>query len=227
MKFIDDFKKNAEFKQSIVHHQVIPAEEAAYGELTAPLSQGVKDLVFRLGLKGLYSHQVKAIDAILEGHHVMVSSPTASGKTMIYNLPVIQSLTRQPDGRALYLFPLKALEQDQLKTILELRATLGGVPDVTAAIYDGDTPPDRRKELRKNPPNILITNPDMLHLGILAYHGGWRNFLKSLNYVVIDEVHTYKGIFGSHMVQILRRLRRLCRYYNASPRFILCSATIA
>jgi DEAD/DEAH box helicase domain-containing protein len=155
-----------------------------------------------------------------------VATPTASGKTLIYNLPVLESLLQDGSGHALYLFPLKALEQDQLKALKELDAALPS-PFLRAAIYDGDTPPSQRQAIKANPPQVLISNPDMLHMGLLPYHASWSGFFSRLRFVVIDEVHTYRGIMGSHMAQVLRRLRRLCAYYGSNPRFILSSATIA
>ena len=169
-----------------------------------------------MGIKQFYSHQAKALDALEAGKHILVATPTASGKTLIYNVPVIKSLLQDPSSRALYLFPLKALEQDQLKTLEELKAALPS-PAFSAAIYDGDTPPEVRKQLRLKIPNILISNPDMLHMGLLPYHESWREFFSQLKFVVIDEVHTYKGILGSHMAQVLRRLTRVCRLLRFLP----------
>ncbi|MFZ0051375.1 MAG: DEAD/DEAH box helicase, partial [Desulfobaccales bacterium] len=154
------------------------------------------------------------------------ATPTASGKTLIYNLPVLESLLKDGAGHALYLFPLKALEQDQLKALKELDAALPS-PFLRAAIYDGDTPPSQRQAIKASPPQVLISNPDMLHMGLLPYHASWSGFFSRLQFVVIDEVHTYRGIMGSHMAQVLRRLRRLCAHYGSRPCFILSSATIA
>ena len=137
-----------------------------------------------------------------------------------------ESLLQDPQGHALYLFPLKALEQDQLKALKELDAALP-FPTLTAAIYDGDTPPAQRQALKARPPHVLISNPDMLHMGLLPYHASWSSFFGHLKFVVIDEVHTYRGIMGSHMAQVLRRLRRLCAHYGSSPQFLFSSATIA
>jgi len=179
-----------------------------------------------LGITQLYAHQAQALDLLQDGRHILVATPTASGKTLIYNVPVVTALLQEQSARALYLFPLKALEQDQLKTLVELR---GALPDQTfqAAIYDGDTPAELRRQLRLKPPHILITNPDMLHLGLLPYHEAWRQFFSELKFIVIDEVHTYRGIMGSHMAQVLRRLTRICRLYGSRPQYILASATIA
>jgi DEAD/DEAH box helicase domain-containing protein len=159
---------------------------------------------------------------------VAVTTPTASGKTLCFNLPVFQSILENPKSRALYLYPMKALAQDQLKTLQEWmgRMKSAKLPVFSAEIYDGDTATGVRAKIRKNPPNILLSNPDMLHLGILAFHDGWAEFFKNLKYVVIDEAHSYRGIFGSHVAHVLRRLRRICRFYGSDPKFITCSATL-
>ena len=179
-----------------------------------------------LGIPRLYSHQGEALAAIRAGKNLLVATPTASGKTLIYNLPVLESLLAEPRGHALYLFPLKALEQDQLKALQELDAALP-FPFLTAAIYDGDTPPAQRQAIKAKPPHVLISNPDMLHMGLMPYHASWSGFFARLKFVVIDEVHTYRGIMGSHMAQVLRRLRRICAHYGSHPQFMLSSATIA
>jgi DEAD/DEAH box helicase domain-containing protein len=201
---------------------------------TAPwppgLSPALEQLLGEAGIEGLYSHQAQAIELILSGSHVVIATPTASGKSLIYNLPVFDSLLRNPAARALYLFPLKALAQDQVRTINSLAALLpacfhkrGLTP---AAIYDGDTSSHRRKKIRDNLPGILVTNPDMLHLSMLPYHDLWRGLFCNLTHVIIDEVHTYRGVFGSHMAWVIRRLKRICSLYGSSPVFILASATI-
>ena len=178
------------------------------------------------GFPGSTRHQGEALAAIRAGKNLLVATPTASGKTLIYNLPVLEALLAEPRGHALYLFPLKALEQDQLKALQELDAALPS-PSLTAAIYDGDTPPAQRQAIKAKPPHVLITNPDMLHMGLMPYHASWSGFFARLKFVVIDEVHTYRGIMGSHMAQVLRRLRRICAHYGSQPQFILSSATIA
>ena len=163
---------------------------------------------------------------IRQGANVLVSTPTASGKSLIYNLAVLEETRRNPQAKALYVFPLKALEQDQLKSLSVL---LEGYKErkISAMIYDGDTSSYQRKKIRSSIPEILVTNPDMLHAAILAHHEGWEALLKNLSLIVFDEVHTYRGIFGSHMNQVIRRLKRLCRSYGANPRFILLSATVS
>src|SRR6266849_9237758 len=175
------------------------------------------------GISQLYSHQGKSWELIEKGHHVVVVTPTASGKTLCYNLPVLQALLQQPDARVLYLFPTKALAQDQLA---ELEALAKSLPEMRMFTYDGDTPQDARRAVRARA-NLVLTNPDMLHSGILPHHTKWSTLFQNLRYVVIDELHAYRGVFGSHVANLLRRLRRICRHYGADPQFIMASATIA
>jgi len=224
--FLDELRRAPDLQAYLSHYEVLPAREAILAPEDFPLAAELRTALREKGITRLYSHQAAALEALRAGRHVLVATPTASGKTMIYNLPVVESLLAEPSGHALYLFPLKALEQDQLKTLEELGAALPS-PTLSAAIYDGDTPPERRKRLRAHHPRVLISNPDMLHLGLLPYHESWQEFFGRLRYVVIDEVHTYKGIMGTHMAQVLRRLARVCRHWGAAPQFILSSATIA
>jgi DEAD/DEAH box helicase domain-containing protein len=191
-----------------------PAREAR----TAPLPDG---LAFDPGVRTLYAHQRDAWDAAQRGEHLVVTTGTASGKTLAFNLPVLDALARQPKNRALYLYPTKALAQDQARALAEL-----GVRRVRSAIYDGDTPQERRWQIRKWA-NVILTNPDMLHVGVLPRHDLWADVLHNLRYVVVDEAHVYRGVFGSHVANVLRRLRRLARIYGADPQFLLASATIA
>jgi len=173
----------------------------------------------------LYSHQAQAVNAAGHRRNVMVSTPSASGKTLCYNLPVLQAILEEKGSRALYLFPTKALAQDQLRSLRELACPhILSATDI--ATFDGDTPQEKRAEIKRRG-KLVLTNPDMLHLGILPNHQSWARFLKGLRYVVIDEAHIYRGIFGSHVANVLRRLRRLCHFYGASPQFIASSATIA
>jgi DEAD/DEAH box helicase domain-containing protein len=175
------------------------------------------------GVGELYSHQARAWELIEKGHHVVVVTPTASGKTLCYNLPALQALVHQPDARVLYLFPTKALAQDQLA---ELEALARELPEMRMFTYDGDTPQDARRAVRARA-NLVLTNPDMLHSGILPHHTKWATLFQNLRYVVIDELHAYRGVFGSHLANVLRRLRRICRHYGSAPQFIMASATIA
>jgi len=224
--YIRGMTNHAAFSHQIAAHKVIPGREAALGELDPPLPSALAVAVKGLGIDRLYSHQVAAIEAIRRGEHTVVATPTASGKSLIYNLPVVEKVLEKPDTRALYLFPLKALAQDQLKSLERLTGAVFAAEPVTAAIYDGDTPPHARKKIRTRPPNILLTNPEMLHLSILPYHASWAEFLRGLSYVVVDEVHTLKGVMGSHMAWVFRRLKRICRYYGSDPCFVFSSATI-
>ncbi|MEW6651722.1 MAG: DEAD/DEAH box helicase, partial [Chloroflexota bacterium] len=182
------------------------------------------------GWSGLYSHQLRSFQEIEAGKHVLVSTGTSSGKTLCYNLPVFNLLLGVPQAAALYLFPTKALSEDQYKKILDFSQFLGQSGStlnkpIRPGIYDGDTSSGQRITIR-NSANIILTNPDMLHLGILPHHPSWENFLKNLRFVILDEVHIYRGVFGSHVANVLRRLKRILRFYQANPQFILCSATI-
>ena len=213
----------------IAHHAELPAQPPIFGKLSAPLPEAVEDALLKLGISALYSHQVLALEHIRSGRHTVVSTPTSSGKSLIYNLAVAEALICNPDRRALYLFPIKALARDQLDSLQEFFAALPGSQgghSFTSCIYDGDTTPYQRAKIRQRHPHVLLTNPDMLHYALLAFHNKWEEFWKRLRYVIIDEMHTYRGIFGSHVAQVFRRLRRICRYYGSSPRFILLSATI-
>ncbi len=224
--YIEGMKNHEAFVHHIAAHKVIPGREASLGELDPPLPEALAVAVKGLGVDALYSHQVEAIEAIRRGQHTVVATPTASGKSLIYNIPVVEKVLEDPGTRALYLFPLKALAQDQLKALERLSGAVFTGEPVTAAIYDGDTPPYERKKIRTRPPHILMTNPEMLHLSILPYHASWAEFLRGLSYVVVDEVHTLKGVMGSHMAWVFRRLKRMCRYYGADPCFVFSSATI-
>lgn len=211
----------------VVDHREIPGKDANYSNPSSPFSKEINKLLENLGISSLYSHQVEAIDLIRKGQHTVIATPTASGKTFIYNLPVIEKILKNPESRALYLFPLKALAQDQLKTLNTLFDALETPVPVNADVYDGDTTSYKRTKIRNNPPNIILTNPEMLHLSILPYHFRWAEFIENLSFVVIDEVHTCRGITGSNMAWVFRRLVRICRAYGANPTFIFCSATIA
>ena len=174
------------------------------------------------GIRSLYSHQAQAWEAARAGRHVVVATPTASGKSLCYTLPVVSAALEQ-GAKALYLFPTKALAQDQVAELLELNAA--GQLGLRAATFDGDTPGDARQAIRLNG-DIVVSNPDMLHQAILPHHTKWAQFFENLRYVVIDEVHTYRGVFGSHVANVIRRLKRVCAFYGVQPQFVLCSATI-
>ncbi|MGW8161029.1 MAG: DEAD/DEAH box helicase [Desulfobulbales bacterium] len=226
-EYLAALKSSPGLGRQVVHHEELAARPAVYSKNRIDWPQPLQDSLKQMGIDALYQHQVNATDAVRSGSNVIVSTPTASGKSLIYNLPVFEQVMRAPDSTALYLFPLKALAQDQLRAILELANMLPLELAPTAAIYDGDTTSYQRKKLRDKTPNILITNPDMLHLAMLGYHSSWSGFFGRLTHVILDEVHTYRGIFGSHMAWVLRRLKRICAYYGARPQFILSSATVA
>jgi len=229
--YVEDVRASVKFSPQIVCHRRIPAIEPHTAAPRQPLSEAIIRGLHRQGIEQLYSHQAEAIDAFRAGHDLIVATPTASGKSLIYNLPVLQTCLAEQSVHALYLFPLKALAQDQARTLATLFAAVAGdSPPPTnhrfASIYDGDTTTGERARLRKQPPPVLITNPDMLHLSLLPYHDSWSSFFKGLRIIVIDEVHVYRGLFGAHLAWVLRRLQRIAAYYGSSPRFIMLSATI-
>ena len=224
-RFVHTLKTHADFGQAFVFEHFVPARDAVYGTLP-PFHDDIRKAMEGLKMGRLYTHQIEAIGHLRAGKNVLVATETASGKTLIYTLSVLEKILQNPESRALFLFPLKALEHDQLKNLSKWLEQIESL-SINAAIYDGDTTPHQRKKIRQKPPHILFTNPDMLHRGILSHHQNWENLFKNLSFVVLDEVHTYRGIFGSHLSQIIRRLRRLCRYYGADPQFVLLSATVA
>ena len=211
----------------LAHLEEIPAQEAMYETPHPELPTELKQALRASGVEELYSHQCQALKMVREGFNPVLVTPTASGKTLSYNLPVLEEFLRTEGGHALYIFPLKALEQDQLKQLQELTKRLPHPQHFAAVVYDGDTPENERRKIRAHPPRFILTNPEMLNLTVSAYHRSWRDFLKGLKFIVIDELHTYKGIFGSHMAQIFRRLDRICQHYGSAPKYIACSATIA
>jgi DEAD/DEAH box helicase domain-containing protein len=198
-----------------------PAREARTAPLPAELHPKLRAALEARGVHELYEHQAEAWEAAARGEHVAVVTGTASGKSLAFNLPVLDALAREPKRRAIYLYPTKALAQDQLRSLTDLK-----VPRIRAAIYDGDTEAERRWQIRKWS-NLVLSNPDMLHVGVLPHHDRWGDVLANLAYVVVDEAHVYRGVFGSHVGNVLRRLRRLARVYGAEPQFLLASATIA
>jgi DEAD/DEAH box helicase domain-containing protein len=208
----------------LVHLERIPTRPPRFAALEPPLPPALEARLAAGGIDRLFTHQVRAISESRAGRDVLVVTGTASGKSLAYQLPVLEALLADPGGRALFLFPTKALEQDQLKS---LRGLLPPGSNLRAEILDGDTPAHRRAQLKADPPHILISNPDLLHLSLLPYHGAWKGFWEGLRYVVLDELHTYKGIFGSHIAHVLRRLHRVTAFYGSRPRFIACSATIS
>jgi DEAD/DEAH box helicase domain-containing protein len=205
-----------------IHHQ--PSSEGVFADLPATLDPRLREALERRGIARLYSHQAETFEHVDAGRNAVVVTPTASGKTLCYNLPVINLLLRDDGARAMYLFPTKALAEDQLHELQGIVEQLGS--PIRAFTYDGDTPHDARKAIRQRA-NVVLTNPDMLHSGILPQHTRWARYFENLRYVVIDELHYYRGVYGSHLANLLRRLRRICEFYNSKPVFICCSATIA
>ena len=206
----------------VTGHFVIPGREGRYAPLPADLPAPLATALRARGVAQFYDHQSRAWAATARGEHVVVATPTASGKSLCFTLPVLTSVMRE-GKKALYLFPTKALAQDQVAELLELNSA--GELGVRAFTFDGDTPGDARQAIRLHG-DVVVSNPDMLHQAILPHHTKWAQFFENLRYVVIDEVHTYRGVFGSHVANVLRRLRRVCAFYGVSPQFILCSATI-
>jgi len=219
---LDDLLTSPSTGPCITATRHFPARPPVLVPFPASLDPRIGDAVRARGIDELYSHQAHAWDRIAKGQHVVVVTPTASGKTLCYNLPALQALVLQPDARILYLFPTKALAQDQLAELEELARQL---PEMRMFTYDGDTPQDARRAVRARA-NLVLTNPDMLHSGILPHHTKWATLFQNLRYVVIDELHAYRGVFGSHLANVLRRLRRICRHYGSAPQFIMASATI-
>jgi len=223
-KFLQHVRSSEWYDGQISHTENLPARDARF----APLEPAPPDRVLRVisddGISQFYTHQAQAITHARGGESVVVVTGTASGKTICYNVPVLESLLENPEATALYLYPTKALAQDQLRTLERYRKSDPELPLVTGT-YDGDTPPNVRRKL-KNEANVLLTNPDMLHAGILPNHGSWSRFFANLRYVVVDEVHAYRGIFGSNVSHVLGRLNRICAHYGVEPTYVCCSATI-
>jgi DEAD/DEAH box helicase domain-containing protein len=223
-KFLKEIEHSRDYEKQIIHVQDIPAREAQYGELREPLNPQLEMGLRAQEIERLYSHQVTAIDAIREGKNVAVVTSTASGKTLCYNIPILEEVLRDESTRVLYLYPTKALAQDQLKKIFRYKE-INPMFTFETGTYDGDTPTSTRKKLRDSG-NLILSNPDMLHSGILPNHTKWSDFFANLKFVVIDEIHAYRGIFGSNVANVMKRLNRICAHYGSSPQFICCSATI-
>src|SRR6476646_8796944 len=222
-QLIDHMHTSTMFKERVTYWYESPARHA----LTAPFPEWTDPrlvaVLQKRGMNSLYTHQRDAVDAVHRGEHVVVVTPTASGKTLCYNLPVLNTILEDPDARALYLFPTKALAQDQLNNLHEISTALNrGIKTFT---YDGDTAPSARKLVR-TAGHVVISNPDMLHTGVLPHHTKWVRLFENLQYIVIDELHNYRGVFGSHVANVLRRLMRICEFYGSRPQFICASATI-
>ncbi len=231
---LSQLRADREFMRDVADWQRAPATDARYAPFPAALDARVVDALRRRGIDALYTHQASAIEAALQGENVVILANAAGGKSLCFQAPILHALLNDPSARSLLLFPTKALAQDQLTHLSALISPLswGGAPHMTNErsklinAYDGDTPQARRGEIRKDS-RVIVTNADMLHLGILPHHTRWSAFFKNLRYVVIDEMHMYRGIFGSQVANVIRRLRRLCAFYGANPIFILATATIA
>jgi DEAD/DEAH box helicase domain-containing protein len=206
----------------------LPAVPASYAPFPADTDPRLRAALAARGIEQLYTHQAEAFAHAIAGRHVVTITPTASGKTLCYNGPVLDAILKDPSTRALYLFPTKALAQDQLAELHALSdlATQQGAPEIAVFTYDGDTPSDARRAIRGKA-HVVLSNPDMLHSGILPHHPRWAKLFENLKFVVIDELHAYRGVFGSHLSNIMRRLHRVCRHYGSDPVFICSSATIA
>lgn len=217
-------KREKEFNEQIVHWHTIPSREAETDDLPNEIDSRLKKALQSRGIQELYTHQYEAYQIAKNGSHFVAVTPTASGKTLCYNLPVLQQILNDETSRALYLFPTKALAQDQKSELNEIIAEMG--VQLNSYTYDGDTSPAIRQKVRKAG-HIVITNPDMLHSAILPHHTKWVSLFENLKYIVIDELHIYRGIFGSHVANVIRRLKRICQFYGSDPQFICTSATIA
>lgn len=223
IEYIEKLKNNPAFMKNVTSWQVVPERKARYGEFPSDLDPRVKQTLHERGIDRPYIHQSRAIAAALSGQDFVVVTPTASGKTLCYNVPVLDSILKDESARALYLFPTKALSSDQVAELYSMIERIDA--DVKAYTYDGDTPASARSAIRQAG-HVVVTNPDMLHQGILPHHAKWVKLFENLRYVVIDEIHAYRGVFGSNLANVLRRLRRICAFYGSNPTFICCSATI-
>jgi DEAD/DEAH box helicase domain-containing protein len=219
-----ELQQSPDFARSFEVWQRIPTKPAEYADFDDRLDPRLVRALRERGIARPYSHQAASVSAVLAGESVVVVTPTASGKTLCYNLPVINAILHDPSTRAIYLFPTKALAQDQMTELHGLITAVG--EEIKTYTYDGDTPADARRAVR-SAGHIVVTNPDMLHTGVLPHHTKWTKLFENLRYVVIDELHGYRGVFGSHVANVIRRLRRICAFYGSDPTFICCSATIA
>lgn len=223
-QLLDYLKHNPDFASNVTHWQVMPARPAKYDDYPDCFAPALRAVLESRGVKRLYSHQRRALDLAQAGKDFVVITPTASGKTMCYNLPVLSEILRDNESRALYLFPTKALSSDQVAELYEIIKAMDA--PIKAFTFDGDTPVSARKAIRQAG-HIVVTNPDMLHAGILPHHTKWVKLFENLKYIVIDEIHAYRGVFGSNLANVIRRLKRICEFYGSHPQFICCSATIA
>ncbi|MEQ8819776.1 MAG: DEAD/DEAH box helicase [Sumerlaeia bacterium] len=221
---VNEFLHHPKFSRGVMHVERLPAKPPQYGAWPANLDPRLRGALAAYGVERPYTHQAATIEHALAGRHTVVVTPTASGKTLCYNVPVVQKILEDPQARALYFFPTKALSHDQYRELYKLTTAAGG--DIKVFTYDGDTNPHTRRALR-SAGQIVMTNPDMLHTGILPHHTNWIKLFENLRYIVIDELHQYRGVFGSQMANVMRRLNRICQFYGSKPTFLCCSATIA
>lgn len=223
-QWLESARFNREFMANVTHWHVTPPKAAQFAPFPDSLDPRLVKVYAKRGVTQLYTHQHDAVEAVAAGKNIVVVTPTASGKTLCYNLPVLDAILKDPAARAIYLFPTKALSADQVSELYEVieQADIA----IKTYTYDGDTPAAARKAIRQAG-HIVVTNPDMLHSGILPHHTKWIQLFENLRYIVIDELHMYRGVFGSHLCNILRRLKRICEFYGSHPQFICCSATIA
>src|SRR6187402_608406 len=220
---VDQWQASGTVKRCFAAERSLPPTSAELGEIPDGVPQALRDALTRRGVASLYSHQVQAVAAARAERHVVIATPTASGKSLCFHLPVLAALAEDPTATALFLYPTKALSRDQEHNLRELMGE-AGLP-TSAMVFDGDTPGDARKAVRERC-RIVLTNPDMLHAGILPNHARWASLFQGLRYVVLDELHTYRGVFGSHMAHVLARLRRVARFHGSNPVFISATATI-
>ncbi len=220
---LDRLLEEPSLARGVVHHAVIPPRAAAYADMPGWLDPRIVEGLAKRGIQSLYTHQEQAIQAVHRGEDVVVVTPTASGKTLCYALPALQAIAQDPSARALFLFPTKALGQDQVTEFGALSASAG--LSIVTSTYDGDTPAPIRSAIR-TAGQVVVTNPDMLHAAILPHHTKWFQLFEQLQIIVIDELHTYRGVFGGHVANVLRRLLRICAHYGSRPVIVCCSATI-
>jgi len=216
--------ENTNLSANFIYSTVFPRVDPVFADFPARLHPDLVKALHASGIRSLFSHQLTAWEHAANGENIVITSGTASGKSLCYYLPILNELLNNPNAKALLLFPTKALAQDQLNKLLALADLIPGY-DLRCATYDGDTPSMHRRAIRESV-QILITNPDMLHLGILPHHTQWESFFSELRFVVIDEIHTYRGVFGSHVANVIRRFNRIASFYNAQPVYYMTSATI-
>src|SRR3984893_147448 len=222
---VADFEKLVTDPESPVRAiRRLPPSAGTFRSIPDSIHPQLQAALSRRGIERLYTHQAEAFEQVEAGKNAVIVTPTASGKTLCYNLPVLNLLLREPEARAMYLFPTKALAEDQLHGFQALADELGSA--IRAFTYDGDTPQDARKAIRSRA-SVIFTNPDMLHSGILPHHTRWAKVFENLRYIIIDELHYYRGVYGSHLANVLRRMKRICSFYGSTPQFICSSATIA